>query len=29
VKPAEFKTPVAKRGRGMHFAGLPTVGMEV
>jgi universal stress protein E len=29
VKPAEFKTPVTKRGRGMHFVGLPSVGMEV
>lgn len=29
VKPAEFRTKVAKRGRGMHFVGLPSVGMEV
>ena len=29
VKPAEFKTRVAKRGRGMHFVGFPSVGMEV
>ncbi len=29
VKPAEFRTRVAKRGRGIHFAGLPSVGMEV
>lgn len=29
VKPAEFRTRVAKRGRGMHFVGLPTVGIEV
>jgi universal stress protein E len=27
VKPAEFKTPVAKRGRGMHFVGLPSAEM--
>jgi universal stress protein E len=29
VKPVEFKTRVTKRGRGMHFVGLPSVGMEV
>jgi universal stress protein E len=29
VKPAEFKARVAKRGRGMHFVGLPSVGMEI
>jgi universal stress protein E len=29
VKPAQFKTPVARRRKGMHFVGLPRVGLEV
>jgi Universal stress protein family len=28
VKPAEFRSRVVKRARGMHFVGFPTVGME-
>lgn len=28
IKPAEFKARVASRGRGMHFVGLPRVGLE-
>ncbi len=29
VKPAEFKTRVAQRGRGIHYGGLPIAGMEI
>lgn len=29
VKPAEFKTPVARRRRGIQFIGLPRVGLDV
>jgi universal stress protein E len=29
VKPNRFKTPVTKRGRGMHFVGAPAIGISV
>jgi len=28
VKPAEFHSRVSRQGRGIHFVGLPTMGME-